>query len=1151
MSASNASLADGQARRRIAEDLDRTFVVEAAAGTGKTTALIGRMIGLLRTGRARLEEIVAVTFTEKAAGEMKLRLRTELERAHAAAEGETERARFEAALAELEAARIGTIHSFCADLLRERPVEAGVDPALEVLREDQDRELVARAFSGWFQAVLSDPPEGVRRMLRRKGKTREPLLGACRDLVGRRDHGAPWRRDPFDRDARIDELLDAMRGVAALAALAFAPSSDHLAKALARLARFLEEVDERERAAPRDYDGLEAELVELGTGYRHRAIWSHTGRGRQYGEGLTRSDVISRRDALADAVARFAEDAEADVAACLSRDLAPVVAAYEDLKARSGTLDFLDLLIRARDLVVRDAEVREALRARIRCIFVDEFQDTDPLQAELLLVLASEGPIPLGGVLGADAPPPVDGKLFVVGDPKQSIYRFRRADVALYERIKRRLAAHGVEVLTLSTSFRSTPDIQRVVNAAFAPLMQGAEDGSQASYVALGEHRAAASFPSVIALPVPQPYGQFGKVFKKQVAASAADAVGAFLDWLLTESGYEVHDTLIGGSRPLESRDVCLLFRSMRGFGQNLVTPYVLALEARGVPHVMVGGRAFHDREEVLALSTVLQAIEHPGDRLSVYATLRGPFFGLSDEELLVYASERALHPLVPAEDAPCDRAPVAGALEILRELHVHRNRRPIADTLARFLDATRAHAGVANWPNGEQALANVLRVLELARRYEAQGAISFRGFVERLEEQLERGEGVDASVVEERAAGARIMTVHKAKGLEFPVVVLCDPTVSASGDEPSRWVDPATKLWVAPLAGCAPVELREHREEVLRADQAEDVRLTYVAATRAKDMLVVPCVGDGPEPGWVDPLHRALYPADGARREAEPAPKCPAFGEDSVLERPEKVPYGPARSVMPGLHRIGEARVVWWDPAVLKLAPPPKGGLRGTAIFEEGEAGADRVEAHRAWAAELDAVREAGAAPSFRVSSVTKVAHAIEEAATSGGSIPAPRAPRIEEVPSAGERPSGKRFGTLVHAVLAECALSAQRPAVEAMARLQGAAVAAPDEEVRAAAAVAWAALAHPILREAAEAEGRAACRRECPITVPLEDGITAEGVIDLAYRRIDGTWVIVDFKTDRERGEKLTHTLQLDLYARAVAAATGAPTETVLLYV
>lgn len=1142
------ALADQEARRRIQEDLDATLLVEAAAGTGKTTALIGRMIALLRTGRARLEEIVAVTFTEKAAGEMKLRLRGELERAHAGAASVEERVRFEAALAELEAARIGTIHSFCADLLRERPVEAGVDPALDVLSEEQERELIGRAFSAWFQRVLASPPEGVRRVLRRRGKApREQLLYACRDLAGRRDHDAPLRREPFDREARIDAAIEALRGIAALAELARS-GSDFLKRALTRIARFVAELDERERSRPRDYDGLEAELADLRRRWANRQIWSDTGRGLWYGEKLLRQDVISRRDAAADLLEALACDAEADLAACLARDLAPVVAAYEELKAKSGTLDFLDLLIRVRDLIVSDAAVREELRARTRAIFVDEFQDTDPLQAEILLALASDGPIASGGPLAADAPAPRPGALFVVGDPKQSIYRFRRADVALYERVKRKLMSQGVDALTLSTSFRARPDIQRAINAAFEPLMQGAEDGSQASYVPLGEHREARDDrPSVVALSVPRPYGRYGKVYKNAVAASTADATGAFVDWLLRESGYTVVDQVEGGERPVESRDVCFLFRSTARFGQNLVAPYVLALEARGVPHVLVGGRAFHDREEVLALAAVLRAIEHPDDPLSVYAALRGPFFGLSDEELLVHQDAHGLHPLRLRDVLGAERDPVADALDMLRELHFKRNRRTIADTLARFLDQTRAYAGVANWPNGEQSLANVLRVLDLARRFEAQGATSFRAFVLRLEDRLERGEGVDAPAVEERAAGVRVMTVHKAKGLEFPVVVLCDPTLPRNGDRPSRYIDPEARLWAAPIAGCVPIELAERRDDVLRADEAEEVRLTYVAATRAKEMLVVPCVGDGPEAGWVDPLHRALYPEEHARRASEPAPGCPEFGDDSVLERNEEVRWGTNRSVKPGLHRVHGARVVWWDPAVLGLGRVPKGGLRGTTIFEEG--GDERLEAYLSWNASLEATREAGAAPSFRVSSVTKIAHELE---ASPSAAPPLHTPRIEEVSALDERrPSGKRFGTLVHAILAECALDATRAQVEAMAHHQGALLAAPPDEIAAAIDTAIGALAHPILRDAAAAEARGECRRESPITVPLDDATSAEGVIDLAYRRPEGGWVVVDFKTDRERGEKLTHAVQLAIYARAVAGATGELVETVLLYV
>jgi ATP-dependent exoDNAse (exonuclease V) beta subunit len=559
----------------------------------------------------------------------------------------------------------------------------------------------------------------------------------------------------------------------------------------------------------------------------------------------------------------------------------------------------------------------------------------------------------------------------------------------------------------------------------------------------------------------------------------------------------------------------------------------------------------------VLALAVVLRAIEHPDDALSVYAALRGPFFAISDDELLVYRSKHGLSPLRPPPPEALwgeERSAVADALELLRSLHFGRNRRTIADTITRFLDATRAYAGIASWPNGEQALANVLRVLELARRFEAQGAISFRAFVERLEDQLERGEGVDAHVVEDRAAGVRVMTVHKAKGLEFPVVVLCDPLLPRTSEHPSRYVDPVRRLWAAPIAGCAPVELLERREEVLRADDAEEVRLTYVAATRARDMLVVPCIGDGPEPGWVDPLHAALYPDPSARRASERAPGCPEFGDDSVLERPPEVPFGSARSVKPGLHRIHGARVVWWDPAVLGLGRVPKGGLRGTAIFEEGGAGAERIDAHLAWHASLEAARAAGAEPSFRVKPVTAVAHEIEAAHAQGqptGALAA-HAPRIEIVHALTERTAGgKRFGTLVHAVLAECALDATRSEIEAMARHQGALLAAPKEEIDAAIETALGALAHPVLREAAEADSRGECRRESPVIVPLDDGTNAEGVIDLAYRKEGGGWVIVDFKTDRERGEKIIHAVQLGMYARAVAAATGEPVETVLLYV
>ena len=203
-------LVDAEARRRIREEFGATLFVEAAAGTGKTTALVGRIVGLISAGAGTLNRIVAVTFTEKAAGEMKLRLRSEIEKARSKATRE-ERDRLDRALEELELARIGTIHAFCGDLLHERPIEAGIDPLFEVASEEEADEIADSAFEDWFQTILADPPEGVRRILRRRSgrqSPREQLRSAMQTLREHRDFPAPWRRQTFDRNGAIDDAND-------------------------------------------------------------------------------------------------------------------------------------------------------------------------------------------------------------------------------------------------------------------------------------------------------------------------------------------------------------------------------------------------------------------------------------------------------------------------------------------------------------------------------------------------------------------------------------------------------------------------------------------------------------------------------------------------------------------------------------------------------------------------------------------------------------------------------------------------------------------------------------------------------------------------------------------------------------------------------
>ncbi len=1162
-------LIDHEARSRIASDLDSTLVVEAAAGTGKTTALVDRILSLLRSGKATLRTLVAVTFTEKAAGEMKLRLRTEIEKARSNATFGVEQDRLNDALRQLEAAHIGTIHAFCADMLRERPVEASVDPLFDVASEDESERLYDEAFTRWFQDTLQVPGEGVSRVLRRATRERDQdgprsaLRKAGRNLLEQRDFPTPYERPDFDRKGALDGVVDALRALVPYGPKGY--QDNWLTKSLHEIARTVFEIDRREEMSGgvRDYDGIEAQLRQLA---RYKG-WNYTGGRGQWFNKAEGHSMQQVRDERASAKAKLdaaLDAADADLASLLFRELwgvgserKGVVRSYEELKARAGKLDFLDLLILTRDLIRRDKNVRAELQARFSHLLVDEFQDTDPLQADMLLLLAADDP----NEGDPDRVKVVPGKLFLVGDPKQSIYRFRRAEVALYETIKERLVAQGASLVHLQTSFRSAPSIQSFVNSAFEPRMQSNEKRTQASYVPLAPSRPdPVGRPTIVALPVPRPYSDYGRIASWKIEESLPDAVGAFVDWLVNDSGWTITER--GASEPVKvgTRHVCLLFKRLQSFGNDITRPYVRALEVRRLPHVLVGGKSFHEREEVIALRSALSAIEWPDDNLSVYATLRGPYFALSDDALLAFRhTQRHLHPLRKRDESKLTELtkPVGDALGIVARLHVGRNRRAIADTIAQLLEATRAHAGVAIWPAGEQALGNILRVLDMARRFEQGSVTSFRAFVGRLEEDAARGGVNEAPVVEEGTDGVRIMTVHKAKGLEFPVVILVDPTANATFREPSRYVDPKRRLWAVPLCGASPKELLERREEVLEQDREEALRLLYVATTRARELLVIPVVGDErddkPSPGagrsasegWLEALDPVLYPGD--RRGSKAALGCPLFGEDTVLERGSQASRTTGSSVRPGLVRpaVGTHSVVFWDPSALGLDKEDDAGQRQQkilAVDDKGVVAKEGIEQHAAWRKRREDSIASSSVPSLVVRSVSEEKHADTKPVPLGIAIETTNASRKA-------RPHGKRFGILVHGVLASVPLDGDGTAIADAARIQSRILGASDEEAAAARDAVAAALAHPLL---ARARGAARVERETALMIETDDGSILEGIVDLAFLEESAGWTVIDFKTDIElAGRKDDYVRQIDAYARAIAAATGLPAKGALLSV
>jgi ATP-dependent exoDNAse (exonuclease V) beta subunit len=504
-----------------------------------------------------------------------------------------------------------------------------------------------------------------------------------------------------------------------------------------------------------------------------------------------------------------------------------------------------------------------------------------------------------------------------------------------------------------------------------------------------------------------------------------------------------------------------------------------------------------------------------------------------------------SLHPFrrVP-DDLPEALGEVTDALAILRDLHVRRNRRPFAETIGRLLAATRAHAGLAIWPTGEQALANVTRLMDLARRAERRGVTSFRAFVESIEQDAARGDAGEAPIIEDGTDGVRIMTVHRAKGLEFPVVILADLTAKAAPDEPGRYVDPARGLAALRLAGAAPPDLADHAAEERARDEEESVRLLYVAATRARDLLVVPAVGDGPFEGWLAPLDPAIRPdPDRARMpETTSPPGCPTLEGDCVDGRPDNAAR-PDGSVAPGLHRpqAGSHTVVWWAPRALELEVLENVGLKQKKLLETDERGERSdagVRAHELWQTERARVREVGSAPSVRVVTAT------EHAAVAGGDVEV----AVEAVGGAGARPHGKRFGTLVHAVLAAVELGSPASEIAAVVGIEGRLLGAPPDEIAAATDIVTAALAHPLLRRAAASKR---LRRETPLALVLDDGTLVEGIVDAAFEDDDG-WTVVDFKTDVEMAGRLEeYRRQVALYARAIAGATGKPVRALLLQV
>ena len=859
--------------------------LSAGAGCGKTFVLIQRFLHELDPARLKepgphgLASVAAITFTKKATGELLDRLREGVRDRLADPDRLAERAHWRDLARRTDAARVNTIHGFCSELLRGHAARAGLDPAFSVVEGAEAEELRDAAVAEAFKAALARDgdraetggdrfsPRGLVAaygLEKAEAVVKQWLYGDPALLEEAWDAGdladlraAAWRTDHVPRLGRAFAATDGLRELRDLLLAHPADKPKHAAarKELAGLLGGCAAGPPPPEAAARM-----CELARL-PAVGGKGCWPDGDVKETVGDlcGSLRKAAKAYADAAGVDPAAFLEPARLSVAFLpLARDAAR---RYADAKRSAAQLDQDELLRRGRDLL-RDDAVRAKVAAGLRLLMVDEFQDTDPVQAEVVAALTGTN---TAAAVGADA-----GRLFLVGDAKQSIYRFRGADPAVFDRVREALP-EGAR-LPLTANFRSRPEILRFVNATFRPAMDGYEPLEPPP-------------PGVRdAPPATKPCVEFlfPSVPRNGEKAASADElreveaawVAARVRQLVDSADRVVRDG--GTERAVRPGDVCLLFRSLSG-----VRPYEEALRKQGLDYYLVGGRAFFTQQEVHDLIHLLLWLDEPDDTLSLAGVLRSPLCGLSDDTLfrLVEAGRddpglpRLASPILRgtpvkvADEQQAERLRHAGA--VLRELAAARDRLSPADLLDRAVSRTGYDAAVLAEPLGDRKLANLRKLQAMARRQGRDGGPGLRGFVGRLRESVEKE--VDEELAATRAEAAdvvRLMTTHKAKGLEFPVVVACDCDREARAASAPLAVDPALGPH-AKLPGQIPVlgddgkpvpdlcdEMLKARER--EADAAEERRVFYVAATRAADRLILSAARP------VDPKTGDLKPPSG-----------------------------------------------------------------------------------------------------------------------------------------------------------------------------------------------------------------------------------------------------------------------------------------------
>ncbi len=833
-------------RFRVRTLLGVNMVVEAGAGTGKTTLLIDRLCFALLAQGITAPRLVALTFTEKAAAEIKTRLIFKLQAVLRAVRGGEEDstlsvlqdhfqvpaediiARAELALSQLDRSHIGTIHGFCADILRMFPLEAGLTPNAEIDKGPRAERIFDADWNRFLDIELG---ENAPRAQQWKEVLPQVSLAELRECAREMCSGKIREYNYFAQKELLAQICT--ERAAQAAALA-----EHFSSA---------------KKSPRV---IEKALVQAASRFTQAAIWLKTRTLPELEEETIAirsipKDWDEQSAEEAKALCRFAAQADPFVQERVLQAYSLVenmAAAVRTRYTEEGILSFDDLIVKTRDLLQSNLSVRTQLQQAYDALYIDEFQDTDPVQGELLLFLAERQG---GNAKSWQEVHLQPGKLFVVGDPKQSIYRFRGADITAYQLFTDLILKQGGEKAYLRQNFRSEREIIGLANDVCSVVMTE-KPAFQPAYEAIFTSKQELSGAAELALICPPE--------DKALADDYRHNQAQFIAKWITEN---VGKMTLRSGRKLQYKDIALLSRTT-----TILAPYTDALRRAGIAFSVEEDRDFYTRQEVCDFLNFLRAVDDPQNRIALVGVMRSPLGALTDEEIYQASVRKELDWRKPSANAKLERLFVS-----LRSFASRAGRTLLPGLLRTLLNETFLVEACSLAYDGERSMANLYKLVSLAEGYALQTPVTLGQFLSRVEDLMQQELGRLTALPEGEALSAvSVMTVHKSKGLEFPVVILVDISkkeTSSAVKRPSHLYSWRYDLHGLRAGKYADINLAWLEEEQKEHARCEEMRILYVALTRAREKLLIVGNEESDTHTQAELFARAgRFPIDGERPE-------------------------------------------------------------------------------------------------------------------------------------------------------------------------------------------------------------------------------------------------------------------------------------------